>query len=159
MRTLIRYGADPNTCSAEFHRLVRGGDGNIEFTIVLLNSRSHAIAQLELNKALLTAVEQRWYLMTRQLLAFRVDPNYSSGQDFTQAVRSANLQLLTLLLITSGPVRIHFLQIAMDHVCRASNWTAEIKVSVMDLLLSAGGKTLMPCLVDLLRIAVKGVSV
>jgi hypothetical protein len=35
------------------------------------------------------------------------------------------------------------------------NWIAEIKVCFTNLLISAGGKTSMPCLVDLLRIAVQ----
>lgn len=155
VKELLRYGANPNTCLAEFHRFVGHGDAGTEFTGLLLNSSTYALDQCEKDAALLKAIELSSLNMISQLLAFGADANFSSGYSFKWAVKRQDLKLLTLLVSTSRNIRPESLQDAIDHVCKEDDLSPQDKVAFLDLLLSAGASTDPPLLANLLDSAIQ----
>ncbi|KAI0442463.1 hypothetical protein F4803DRAFT_370210 [Xylaria telfairii] len=155
VKELLRYGADPNTCVAEFHIFVGHGDAGTEFTELLLNSSTHALDQCEKDTALLKAIELSSIKMISQLLAFGADANYLSGYFFKWAVKRQDFKLLTLLVSTSRNIRPESLQDAIDHVCKEDDLSPQDKVAFLDLLLSAGASTDPHLLANLLDSAIQ----
>lgn len=150
---LVRYGADTNVHHQFFQRAVESDDVDMA-TIFLQASPPKDLSLNHLNSALEYAVANSLYTITALLEAHGAEPNWRSGQLLQTLAESQNLRITSLLLLRRprGIKSGYFLR-AVD--CARNCTDRQIRIQLLDLLLSAGAPADADVFHDLLCSAIR----